>query len=61
MIERDASVVRKWRLPKEKGGTGGMVPTDHAQRLLDEAQVRGIDLRPDDFFSVAAPDAGGAA
>ena len=38
--------------PKEKGGTGGLVPAAHQQKLLDEASAEGISLEPADFFDL---------
>lgn len=58
---RAAVSIHKWRHPKEKGGTGGLIPTE-AQVLLMDAASRGeVDLTPADFFdlrsglSTAAP------
>ncbi len=34
LVKRDRSVVNRWLLPKDKGGTGGMIPMHHAQTLL---------------------------
>ena len=39
--------VRKWRYPKEKGGTGGLIPSRRWMRLKQEGRRRGIPL-PDD-------------
>jgi hypothetical protein len=52
MVRRDQSRVRRWTYPKDRGGTGGLIPTEVQPRLLAEARNRGIDLRPDHFFSV---------
>lgn len=45
--------VHRWTLPKEQGGTGGLVPTKRQQALLDNARKEGIDLSTADFFEVA--------
>lgn len=47
---RSANQVRKWTYPKARGGTGGLIPSQFHQLLLDA--MRGADrpLRPDDFF-----------
>ena len=50
LIDRDRSVVNRWLLPKESGGTGGIVPSHHQQTLLD----KNAGLKPEDFFNVAA-------
>ena len=43
--------VYRWTYPVEKGGTGGLIPTRHQTQLLKGARERGIDLKPEDFFS----------
>ena len=50
----DVSRVHRWTYPKERGGSDGIIPTRHQQRLLDEARKRGIELEPDDFFQPTA-------
>lgn len=50
MAGRSEIRIRRWTYPKEKGGTGGLVPTDCQQRLLDAAKQGNIDLRPEHFF-----------
>jgi hypothetical protein len=46
--------IYRWTYPREKGGTGGLVPACRQAELLAKARQVGIDLRPDDFFTVAA-------
>lgn len=46
--------VMRWRYPRSKRGTGGVIPHRHASRLLAAAQEMGIDLSPADFFSEAS-------
>ena len=48
------SISRVYRMThaKEKGGTGGLVPTAHQQKLLEEARAAGIALDPADFFEL---------
>lgn len=51
---RAAVSIHKWRHPKDKGGTGGLIPTE-AQVLLIAAAQRGeVDLTPSDFFDLEA-------
>ncbi len=50
LIDRDRSVVNRWLLPRESGGTDGVIPAQHQQTLLD----KNADLKPDDFFNIAA-------
>lgn len=51
MADRSEVRVRRWTYTKEKGGTGGLIPADCQQRLLDEARSRGLPLRPEHFFA----------
>ena len=44
------SRVFRWTYPKARGGTGGLVPAQHQQHLLDCARDRGIAVEPADFF-----------
>lgn len=60
LVGRHRSVVNRWLRPKDKGGTGGLVPAEHQQTLIREARLRGIELCPDDFFPRGpAGDSGG--
>jgi hypothetical protein len=47
-----AHTVMRWRMPKEKGGTGGVVPHWHIPAILAAARERGLDIRPSDFAPV---------
>lgn len=51
--------VMRWRRPKEDGGTGGIIPHWHMDKLLEAARERGIDLAPTEFLP--APKQGAAA
>ena len=51
IVKRHRSVVNRWMLPPESGGTGGQVPMRHAQTLLREVP----DLAETDFFDKADP------
>lgn len=42
--------VMRWRYPASKRGTGGLIPSWHQGKLLNAAQDRGIDLKPEAFF-----------
>lgn len=44
--------VMRWRTPKEKGGTGGVVPYWHISAILQAAKAKGIDIRATDFTPV---------
>ena len=50
IVGRDETRVRRWTYSKSKGGTGGLIPSDSAHRLMNEARKRGLPLTPDDFF-----------
>lgn len=43
--------VMRWRMPKVDGGTGGLIPSRHAEAILGAAREREIDLKPQDFFA----------
>lgn len=45
--------VYRWMLPTASGGTGGLIPSQHAQSLVEYAQRTHMDLGPEDFFCVA--------
>ncbi len=54
----NVSTVQRWRMPRDKGGTGGFIPHWHARRLLDHAAKEGIAVKAEDFFaSEPAPSA----
>ncbi len=42
----------RWQQPREKGGTGGLIPQRHHPRLLDYARDNEILLSPADFLPV---------
>lgn len=45
--------VYRWDHPKEKGGSGGVIPSTHHQAILDGARAAEIALSPSDFFETA--------
>lgn len=47
------SNIYRWMMPRDKRGTGGKVPYETADQLLDYAKENGVDLRGDDFFDAA--------
>lgn len=53
IVKRHRSVVNRWMLPPESGGTGGQVPMRHAQTLLREV----VGLSEADFFAQPADPA----
>lgn len=50
MVNRSYSRVLRWTYPKERGGTGGLIPSDVQNELLAAARAEGKDLRPEHFF-----------
>lgn len=49
---KHVSRVYRWMQPKRKGGTGGVIPHEDAQKLLTDAAERGLPLAASDFFLV---------
>lgn len=44
-----------WAKPREKGGTGGLIPQGHIPKLLEAARERGIPLDGNDFLLPPQP------
>lgn len=42
--------VYRWTRPKAEGGTGGLIPADHAIRLLRHARENEIAVSASDFL-----------
>lgn len=42
--------VYRWTQPKGLGGTGGMIPTESALKLLKHARANGISVTAEDFL-----------
>lgn len=53
MVGVHQSRVYRWTYPKDRGGTGGTIPSKHQEKLLNRARRRGINLSPADFFEAA--------
>ena len=45
----DASAIYRWTYPREKGGTGGIIPTRNLALILKAARLQGILLDEGDF------------
>lgn len=45
--------VSNWMRPKEKGGTGGIIPFRHVPALIGAAQALGHNITADDFLPPA--------
>lgn len=51
IVGRSPSSVARWRLPVERSGTtGGRIPGNLQQKILDYAQANGINLTADDII-----------
>lgn len=57
MTGRDEISVRRWTYPKDRGGTGGLIPSECQQVLLDAAKGRKLPLRPEHFFNMTRHEA----
>ncbi len=53
----DVASVHKWKYPKERGGTGGIIPSRHQGALLAAARRLGIGLSAEDFFDTPSTPA----
>jgi len=54
LVGRSESWVYRWTYPRERGGTGGLVPRQAQFALLDAARDGKVDIQPADFFQEAA-------
>jgi len=54
MVGVDVCNVFRWTYPKDRGGTGGLIPARHQPLLLERARERRVPLTPADFFPNAA-------
>lgn len=43
ILDKDASTIRRWRMPRPDG-TGGSIPDDDKVRLIDAARKIGIEI-----------------
>ena len=47
----DLTSVYRFTYPRERGGTGGLIPSKYLTPLVQKAQENGIDLQGNDFVS----------
>jgi hypothetical protein len=40
----------RWQYPRERGGTGGLIPQRHHRALIDHAEANGIPLTAEEFL-----------
>lgn len=48
---RSITRVYRWMYPKDRGGTGGVIPHAEARKLLEYAEAERLPLSPNDFFA----------
>lgn len=48
--------VHKWRHSREKGGTGGLIPSEAQAKLMAAARRGEIQLTPADFFEAGGEE-----
>ena len=54
LLGKDPSTVHRWKMPPDKGGLGGRIPSTAQGRLLDLARERGVELTPAELISGSA-------
>lgn len=47
---RNPATVYKWTYPRDKGGTGGYIPSSAWEDVRQAARLEGILLKPEDWF-----------
>jgi hypothetical protein len=50
LLNKHESRIRRWTYPRDRGGTGGLIPAAEQVELLRAAIGMGWALKPDDFF-----------
>lgn len=48
-VNRNANAIYKWTYSREKGGTGGLIPTKAVAEILSAARLEGILLTQEDL------------
>lgn len=51
IVGKDLTRVYRWTYPRDRGGTGGIIPQSDAVRLLEHAKENGVPVSADDFFA----------
>jgi hypothetical protein len=52
---RHVSRVYRWMYPRDRGGTGGLIPQGEARKLLAHAKASNIPVSADEFFLSPEP------
>jgi hypothetical protein len=55
LMDLDKSTVCQWRVSKERGGTGGLIPARHHEPLLALAKKQGVRLGASDLVKRPPP------
>lgn len=61
VVKRHRSVVNRWLLPRESGGTGGTIPPKHRPTILAHAREKRIALTLADLAPELVEHISGAA
>lgn len=51
-LELNPSTVCRWQKPKEKRGSGGLIPSEHHAKILRVARERGLRLTAEHLIAV---------
>ena len=57
LIGKSRSQVHRWRLPRERGGCGGLIPPRHHVKLIELAHQEGVNLDKADLVPWLAAQA----
>lgn len=49
-LKKSPSTVSRWPKPKERGGSGGRIPSDEQLAILELATRRGLDVTASDLI-----------
>lgn len=60
VVGKAPHTVMRWRMPREKGGTDGIIPHWHHDAIVEAAEAREIDLSDTGFVPVRSGRAVGA-
>lgn len=58
LMGRHASTISRWTLPKDRGGTGGLIPSGEQRALLALAAQHDIELSASELILGGPRDAG---
>lgn len=51
LLKKDPSTIHRWRMPADKGGLDGRVPSAVQVKLMELARERGIALTADELIN----------